>query len=194
VSERAFVLEGEKVALAVLIQEDVAQFAHWYQNLELTTYINFGFVATLRDEQDWFDGAVKSRPDRVVFAVLERSTRRLIGSCALFEIRANNAATLFMAITDPAYWNKGFGTEATRLLVEYGMFFCNLHHIKLEYVDFNARGRRAYEKAGFREAGRLRGRMLVGGERYDEVIMDITREEVDLSRMRSMIGLLPDKT
>jgi RimJ/RimL family protein N-acetyltransferase len=169
-------------------------FTEWFLNLEMTTYLRFGFVGSRQDEQDWFEASVKYRSDRVEFAILERSTGHLIGSCGLFDIQTNNKATLGIAIADPKFWNKGFGTDATRLLVEYGMFFRNLHHIKLEYVDFNARGRRAYEKAGFREAGRLRGCVLVGGERYDEVIMDITRDDVDLSRMRSMIGLLPDKT
>ena len=47
-------------------------------------------------------------------------------------------------------------------------------------------------KAGFREAGRVRGAAVLGGVRYDNVLMDITRDEVDLTRVRSIIKLLDD--
>ena len=69
------------------------------------------------------------------------------------------------------------------------MHFKNLYNIKLEYYDFNLRGARAYEKAGFRFAGRRRGALQIGGERFDDITMDITRDEVDLSRMRAVMGL-----
>ena len=47
-------------------------------------------------------------------------------------------------------------------------------------------------KAGFREAGRWRKAYSIGGERYDSVWMDVTRDELDLSRMRALVGLLPE--
>jgi hypothetical protein len=37
--------------------------------------------------------------------------------------------------------------------------------------------------------GRRRAAYVLGGERYDDIIMDITRDEVDPSRMRAVMGL-----
>ena len=41
--------------------------------------------------------------------------------------------------------------------------------------------------AGFREAGRLRGTFALNGRRYDEILMEITREEF---RPSNLIGML----
>jgi RimJ/RimL family protein N-acetyltransferase len=101
----------------------------------------------------------------------------------------NGLATLGIGIGEPECWGKGYGTESVKLLVEYGMFFLNLHNIKLEVFGFNPRAIRAYEKAGFSLVGRRRAAYVLGGQRYDDVIMDITRDEVDLSRMRAVMGL-----
>jgi RimJ/RimL family protein N-acetyltransferase len=75
-------------------------------------------------------------------------------------------------------------------MVEYGFFFLNLYNIRLGVFEYNERGRRAYLKAGFREVGRFRGTRIVGGKRYDDVWMDIVRDEVDLSRMRKLVPLV----
>ncbi|MFC6618113.1 GNAT family N-acetyltransferase [Deinococcus radiophilus] len=70
------------------------------------------------------------------------------------------------------------------------MFFLGLHNIQLNVFSYNVRGIRAYEKVGFREIGRRRGAVRLGAERFDTVMMDITADEVDTSRMRALVKLL----
>ncbi len=78
-----------------------------------------------------------------------------------------------------------------RLIVEYGMFFLGLHNIMLNVFAYNTRGMAAYQKVGFREIGRRRGAIRLGQERFDVVLMDITAADVDTSRMRALVRLLP---
>jgi RimJ/RimL family protein N-acetyltransferase len=59
--------------------------------------------------------------------------------------------------------------------------------VYLWHVAFNERGHRAYLKAGFKEAGRIRGGTLLNGQRYDTVLMDCTREDLGPSKL---IGLV----
>lgn len=73
---------------------------------------------------------------------------------------------------------QGYGREAVRLLVAYGFRYLNLYSIRLWVHGFNERARRAYLAAGFREAGRLRGATLFDGQRYDRILMEITRDDV----------------
>ena len=193
VENRPLALRGEKVGLASLRREDVALFHRWFQDLEMTVYLGrSGFVATLEDENAWYESQARRSDEQVQFTIVELSSQRPVGNVGLFNIRPTGTATLGIAIGEPEARGKGYGSEAVRLMVEYGMFFRNLHNVMLEFVSFNERGRRAYERAGFREVGRLRGFHLMGGERYDKVIMDITREEVDLGRMRALVPMLPE--
>ncbi len=74
-------------------------------------------------------------------------------------------------------------SEATRLICEYGFFFRNLHSIKVEVHEYNEAARRVYERLGFKTVGRLRGANLLNNRRYDEVIMDLLRSELELKHV-----------
>jgi len=102
-------------------------------------------------------------------------------------------AQLGIAIGDKTAWGKGYGSEAVRLICDYGFTFLELHTIYLWHFGFNERGHRAYLKAGFKVAGRLRGGDVFDGKRYDDILMDITREDFGPSRLRGLIGQLNDE-
>jgi len=191
-SNRPYVLKGKLIGLKALHREDAAAATPLFQNLEMITYLSKRGLRpeTVESELAWFEKALKNEPDMVHFSIFELKRQRYIGGVGLFGISPMNHATLGICIADPSCWGKGYGTEATRLMVEYGFFFLNLYNIRLHVFGYNERGRRAYVRAGFREVGRLRGTIVVGGRRYDEIIMDITRDEVDLSRMLKLVPLV----
>jgi RimJ/RimL family protein N-acetyltransferase len=74
-------------------------------------------------------------------------------------------------------WGKGYGTEATRLLVRHAFQTLNLNRVGLEVYEFNQGAIRCYEKAGFRIEGRLRQSYFADGRYWDTVVMGILREE-----------------
>ena len=69
------------------------------------------------------------------------------------------------------------GTEAIRLLVEFGFTRRNLRRIHLQAIASNTGALRAYEKAGFVVEGRLREHAWVRGAYEDIVLMGILRPE-----------------
>ncbi|MBA3945969.1 MAG: GNAT family N-acetyltransferase [Herpetosiphonaceae bacterium] len=190
-SKRPEVVPGERIFFTTLRKEDVPLFTEWFSNLELTAYLGeLGRAYRLEDEQQWYDSLAKQE-NLVTFGIVVRASERLIGTVSLMDMNhRHQTAVLGIAIGDSTAWNQGYGTEAVRLMSEYGFFFHDLHCIRLWHVAFNERGHRAYLKAGFREAGRWRGSYSIGGERYDSVMMDITRDEADLGHIRTMIGSL----
>ena len=58
-----------------------------------------------------------------------------------------------------------YGTEASRLICEYGFFFRNLHSIKIEVHEHNDAVRRVYERHGFKTVGRLPDANLLNNRR-----------------------------
>lgn len=190
-SSRPYVIKGERVGFKALHRDDAAIAVPWFQNIEMITYLSGrGRPETAESEHAWFDRALKNDENEIHFAVYDLKRDKYIGGVGLFDIKPLNHATLGVCIGDPGYWNRGYGTEAVRLMVEYGFFFLNLYNIRLGVFAYNERGRRAYLKAGFREVGRFRGTRIVGGKRYDDVWMDIVRDEVDLSRMQKLVPLI----
>jgi RimJ/RimL family protein N-acetyltransferase len=96
--------------------------------------------------QEAFDRNSRVRPDSVEFAVILLSTGGLIGFGGLFDITRAMTATLFADIGERDLWRRGYGTEATRLICEYGFFFRSLHNIRVEVNGYNQRAIRLYER------------------------------------------------
>ena len=76
------------------------------------------------------------------------------------------------------YIGRGYGTDAMRVIVEYGFREMGLHPAcSWMSPRSNAAGVRAYEKAGFVEEGRRRESVWHDGRWYDEVMMSILDRE-----------------
>ena len=188
--QRAILLRGNSVGLALMRRDDVPIIARWHQDLEFTASIGSpGEAHSLEMRQEAFDKNARMRPDSVEFAVILLSTGQLIGFGGLFDISRALSATLFVGIGERQLWNRRYGTEATRLICEYGFFFRNLHSIKVEVNGYNRRALRLYERLGFRLVGRLRGAILLNGSRYDQVIMDLLRDELELRHVLAFADL-----
>lgn len=186
-----YIVRSERVGLGTPNIEGLETITRWFQNLETTAYLGqFGLAGTVPDEKAWLERAMAPDRDQAQFFIYSLPDGRHIGNGGLFNFTRSATATLGIVIGEPDAWGKGYGAEAVKLIVQYGMFFRNLHAVNLRVIGFNERAKRAYEKAGFHVAGRLRGAVLLGHERFDELIMDITREEVDLTAMRALIGQL----
>lgn len=179
-NSRPLLVTGNSVGLAVMIEDDVPIIARWNQDLEFTASIGTpGEAHTLQMRQEAFNRNAKFRPDGAEFAVIELASGRLVGFGGLHDISRALVGTLFVGIGEMSVRRNGYGTEATRLICEYGFFFRNLHSIKLEVHDYNASAKRIYQRLGFKIVGRLRGVNLLNDRRYDEIIMDLLRSEFE---------------
>ena len=91
----------------------------------------------------------------------------------------NQTATLGIFIGEVDYRNNGYGTEAIRLILEYGFHYMNLNNIQLKVFECNQRAMACYKKCGFKEMGRRRKEIFINGKFYDALYMDILREEFE---------------
>jgi len=101
----------------------------------------------------------------------------LVGHLGLFGISAKDrCGTVGIALLRP-HLGRGYGTDAMRLIVDYGFREVGLHRIQLGVYAYNARAIAAYRKAGFVEEGRQREVVYHDGRWYDDVQMSILEQE-----------------
>jgi RimJ/RimL family protein N-acetyltransferase len=187
---RVMLMSGEKVGLTLMQTSDVPIITRWNQDLEFTARIGTpGEAHTIEMRQEFFKQNSRVRSDGVEFSVMELSTGRLIGFGGLFDITRAMVGTMFVGIGEAEARRKGYGTEACRLICEYGFFFRNLYSIKVEVHAYNHAAQRVYERLGFKVAGRLRGANLLNDRRHDEIIMDLLRSELELQHVSRFLGL-----
>jgi RimJ/RimL family protein N-acetyltransferase len=135
---------------------------------------------TLEGESDWYEKTAKGDEKNVHFTVYERATKRPIGNAGLHGIDHKNRVAVFgIVIGEKECWGKGYGTETTRLVLDYAFTCLGLHAVRLNVYAYNERGIRAYKRAGFKEAGRLREARRLGGQAWDDVLMDCLATEFE---------------
>lgn len=83
----------------------------------------------------------------------------------------------FVMVLAPDERGKGHATEAARLTLDWAFHLAALRQVWLKVLEPNTTGIRAYEKAGFRYAGRLRQAGFWAGASVDELLMDALPED-----------------
>lgn len=94
-----------------------------------------------------------------------------VGEVVLNELDRRNASCNFRILVGPDGQDRGFGSEAVRLLMAYAFGQLRLHRVSLTVYDFNPRARHVYEKAGFVAEGTLRHTLRTPDGWADATIM-----------------------
>ena len=177
-------LLGEKIYLSPRNTEDVEKFTEWMNDFHTTDYTGrSAYIITLEGEKKYFEENIDKNYN---FFIVTLDTDKLIGTVGLEDYNAiNRTATLGIFIGDKEVRNKGYGTEAIRLILDYGFNYLNLNNIKLDVMEFNERANACYKKCGFKEYGRRRKAEFVNGKYYDRISMDILAEEFENSYIKN---------
>jgi len=171
-------LTGELVVLRRHNPANLAAFRRWYGDAEVARLTRYQDGPMRADEIDRFFAARVVGQDSLALAVHLRSSGRLIGTCAFSQLDGDNGSALFhITIGEKDCWGKGFGTEATRLMLGHAFENLGLHRVGLTVFTFNERAIKAYRKVGFLVEGRARDAILRDGRYWDEVAMSILEPE-----------------
>ena len=169
-------LVGERIYLSPRNSEDAEKYTEWMNDFEVTDYTGRSHqIVTLEAEKNYLESHINSE---ATFAIVESENDKLLGTIGLHNIdHFKRTATLGIFIGDKDYRSKGYGTEAIRLILDYGFNYLNLNNIKLDLMEFNDRAYACYKKCGFKEYGRRRKCNFINGRYYDTIEMDILAEE-----------------
>ncbi len=172
--------EGELVFLRELEVFDVDEIIREINNVELRKYMNSIVPISAESEKEWIIRKNKLMQDgkEYTFAICRKSDGQIIGTTSLFNFNhIIRSAELGIMIYSPKNWGKGYGTDALRVLLNFGFNTLNLHKISLYTFEYNERAISAYKKVGFKEMGRLRDERFWNGKYYDAIYMEILEKE-----------------
>lgn len=169
-------LKGKKVNLREIRKSDIDYFLKWFNDPEIMQYNPRYLPMMGAKEEKWIEKIANSE-DTAHF-VMETRDEKVIGVCGFNQINYKDQdAHIGINIGEKDCWEKGYGTEALELLVEYGFNQLNLHHITTEVYGFNGRSMRVQEKAGFQKEGHQREVVFKNGKYHDRIIFGLLREE-----------------
>lgn len=106
-----------------------------------------------------------------------KETQKHIGNIELSKIDfVHRKAGFFILIW--AEHQKGYGADASRLLIDFAFNKLNLNRIDLGVHEHNIAALKLYEKLGFIEEGIEREAFIRGGEKYNIIRMSMLRKDV----------------
>ena len=177
-TEQGTTIVGTKVTLGPLRRDLVPLYQRWVNNFGTQRTLG-GWPIPITDERELarYD-QLSAADDEALFTIYVRETGQPIGITELKEIDPRSrTATFVIFIGEPEARGQGYGTETTRLVLDYAFTARGLHNVDLQAYEFNLAGLRAYERAGFRPIGRRRQSYWMGGRFWDTVYMDCLASE-----------------
>ncbi len=170
-------LKGPRVHLRPFEAADLSHLLRWYNNPELRALTGMPTPMSRSGAEEWFENMKKDR-ERVWFAVATNGDGRVIGEAGLLRMYHPWRTTdLTIIIGEKDAWNKGYGSEAILLLLDYAFGYLGFHRVAIGVVDFNQRALRFYEKIGFKREGLQRDGYYYDHAFHDFVMMSILEDE-----------------
>jgi RimJ/RimL family protein N-acetyltransferase len=174
-------ITGERIRLRAIERTDLPLFVDWLNDPEVIAGLDIYRPFSSADEDVWYEAMLKTHPDEHPFVIEahgEEGEWVSIGNIGLHSIEWRvRSAELGIIIGIKSYWNKGYGSEAVRLMLCYAFDTLNLNRIFLRVFAHNLRAIRSYEKVGFVQEGRLRQSHFYTGKAVDTLVMSVLREE-----------------
>lgn len=177
---------GTKCYLSPIDPDDAHQYCTWLNDLSITVHLDSTFTLTPDIERNIIN-ELRSGNNKI-FGIVDIKTDMLIGGVGLHDINNYNQTAMFgVYIGDKNYLGKGFGEEATKLMLDYGFNILNLHNIFLMVYDYNQKAIDLYKKIGFKIIGKRRQARLFAKKRYDIAFMDILADEFESVYVKSLL-------
>jgi [ribosomal protein S5]-alanine N-acetyltransferase len=169
---------GEKVYLRTIEPSDLERCLKWINDPEVTRFLaSESMLFNSIREEDWIRNLYKSDSD-FPFAICLREGDVHIGNLRLGPINRLHGISIFgILIGDAENRGRGFGTEATKLILDYAFNVQNQHRVELGVFIFNERAIACYEKAGFIREGVQRKKYFKEGRYHDQIVMGILRDD-----------------
>lgn len=159
-------------------EEEAKKYTEWMNDFQISDCIGrTAQVTNLLCEQEYLVKTEKN-PNNYYFSIIELENDKIIGTISLENINwSERSGVLGIFIGDENYRNNKYGTEAIKLILEYGFKYINLHSIRLVLLSINERAHQCYLKCGFKDTGCSREEIYLNGKYYDKLHMDILNYE-----------------
>lgn len=162
----------DRINLRPLRKNDSHLLYEWIADRDLVRFNSSYFPVSESDHEVWIEKMMRKHSDLVIFVVEEKKEKKAIGTCQLFNINwVHRNAELQIRIGEKENEGKSYGSEAVRLICEFGFEDLSLHRIFLQVLADNDKEIKLYQECGFILEGTQQEAAFVDGQWKDVVFM-----------------------
>jgi RimJ/RimL family protein N-acetyltransferase len=180
--------KGELVLLRTHMKTDSGPYQRWQTQGEWLS-LDAPWERNQEDKEQNQGGKKQKSPEEdssasQKMAVITTLTNRPLGWVTRYSKRNTTIWHVGIDICEDEFLNRGYGTEALTLWVDYLFENSNIHKIGLDTWSFNPRMIKVAEKIGFIYEGRQREMQFWQGEWLDLMHYGMLRKEWEVRRYR----------
>ncbi|MGM0846478.1 MAG: GNAT family N-acetyltransferase [Bacillota bacterium] len=169
------VIEGESIWLRPFKEGDFPYIEECLQDPEVIKLTGSSSDFDKKKAMKWYSTRNEST-DRLDLAIDDKIQGILVGEAVINLYDEKNHSMNFRILIGPKGRNRGLGTEATTLLIDYVFHNTDLKQLTLSVFAFNPRAIAVYEKVGFEIDSVDENDLEYEGEWIDSINMKLTRE------------------
>ena len=171
-------LEGKRLYLRPLEVSDTDTITRYINDPEVRHYLTTIYPSTKVAEENWIRKMADHDEYNIVFAVVLKKQDKLLGCMALHRINyVDGTATTGAMLGAKEEWNKGYGQEAKKLILEYAFLTLNLRKICSEAAAPN-KGSIAHNlNCGYKIEGYRRKQVYRDGKYHDNVLLAVFKTD-----------------
>lgn len=116
------------------------------------------------------------------WAIVEKDSNECIGQIAYYLFNAKNNWAEIEYCIGTSFQGRGYATEATKAVIEYGFEKINLHRVQICCREVNEASRSVILKCGLTYEGTLRDYFWRNDHYEGEMVFSILRDEFETSK------------
>ncbi|MBU3144515.1 GNAT family N-acetyltransferase [Clostridium sp. CF012] len=177
-------LESERLIYREVTSADVEDIFKIYSDPEVAKYDWYKPIATKDDAITIINRYRREFQDKeeITWGVAKKSDNKIIGYCCLGTFDDDSIRSEIGYGFNRDEWNKGYATEAIKVIVKFGFESMSFNRIEAEVTLGNDASVKALKKANFLQEGIFRERTIMKGEFVDDVILAIIKRDYSLCK------------
>ena len=120
------------------------------------------FEAT-KAQMDWYE-KIYAEETGISWKIVDRDTAEKLGDISIYLYKSEHKKAEIGFWLLPQYWNRGFASEAMRVVVDYCRNERGIHRLEAFVEEGNNASKRVLEKAGFDYEGKMKDCEIKNGK------------------------------
>lgn len=167
-------METDRITLRSFTWADLDDVYAYVSDDLVTAYLNFPTYQQKEDAVEAMKLYYLDKPG--VFAIELKEEEKCIG-CVDLRVLAEHDKASFGFVLNKEYWNKGYMTEALRLILELAFSKMKLNRVEATHYVGNEGSGRVMQKCGMKNEGTGRSELKIKGIYRDVVHYSILRDD-----------------
>lgn len=175
-------IETERLILRKFkISDDEAMLKYWIADEKIQSLYSEPVYTTKAEVDELLEKYINSyqKNDYYRCAIIEKNSDECIGQIAYFLVDSKNNFAEIEYCIGSDFQCKGYATEATKAVIQYGFDKINLHKVQICTKTINKPSKRVIEKCGFTYEGTLRDYFYMDGEYVGRLYFSMLKSEFE---------------